>query len=432
MVAVGVLIDLKWHRGAGGHVKCWEAFAQAATILPEQLDLSLHFLGEQQDMLSLSNNVRYLFHPPRFSTERLPFLKDVPGHTDIAAYNAALLPYLDKVDVVHTTHPQFTFGKTALRYCQTHHKPLVTSIHTDTPEYSRIYTQQTLSRLFGEGYLNQLLSRKLQIPYRYQQLMLARQRRYWQVCDHVFTAQPSDLDQVQQVLPVEQISHLRRGINPDQFHPRRGDRNWLEQTYGIPPHKFLLLFVGRLDACKNVMTYAQTLKILLEQDLPFHGLIVGQGDHQTDIEALLGEHVSLPGIVSHDQLGPIYASADLFVFPSQTETIGNVVIEAKASGLPVLVSAQGGAHQSIGRSGVDGVIVSEDTASAWAETIVALYQAPEKLAALRQATIASMQQRWPTWQDVLKEDLLPVWQAVASAYNGTSTAWLKSINYLSG
>lgn len=413
MVSVGVFIDLRWHEAAGGHVKCWESFATAAAAIPDQLDLSLHFLGDQDQTIELADNVRYILHPPRFSTERLPFLTDVPGHTDIAGHNPALLPYLAQPDIVHVTHPQFTFGKTALRYCRQQGKPLVASIHTDTPEYSRIYTEQALGKLFGQSWFNRLLSKQIQIPRRYKQLMVTRQKRYWQSCSHVFTAQPSDFGEVNGVLPKSRISHLRRGIDRALFNPQQCDRQGLEQTYEIPPGKFLLLFVGRLDACKNILTFAQAVKGLLNQGLPVHALVVGQGSSDREVKALLGQHVSLPGTLPHDQLGPIFASADLFVFPSQTETIGNVIVESKASGLPVLISVYGGAYQSVQVSGEDGIVVGDNQPETWASEIAALYHNPDRLAQMRQATLAHIEQQWPTWLQVLASDLLPIWQSLA-------------------
>lgn len=413
MISVGVFIDLRWHQAAGGHVKCWESFAKAATTLPTDLELSLHFLGDQEQVIELAPHVCYVLHPPRFSTERLTFLTDVPGHTDIAFSNPALIPHLDKLDIVHITHPQFTFGKTALRYCQQRGKPLVASIHTDTPEYSRIYTEQALEKLFGQGWLNRLLSKQMQIPRRYKQLMVARQKRYWQACAHVLTAQPSDFGVVNSVLPKSRISHLRRGIDKELFNPQHRDRNWLEQTYNLPPGKFLLLFVGRLDACKNVLMFAQAVRILVDQGLPVHALVVGQGSSDQTVQAILGEHATLTGTIEHGQLGPIFASADLFVFPSQTETIGNVIVEAKASGLPVIISSHGGAYQSVQSSGEDGIVIEDDLPETWAAAIAALYHDPDQLAQIKQATLAHIDQRWPTWLEVLQNDLLPVWQSVA-------------------
>lgn len=415
MIAVSVWVDL--HREpAGGHVKCWERFAQAATTMADQLDLTVHFLGDQDQVIDLAANVRYILHQPRFSTKRFPFLKTVPGHTDLVPYNPSLLSHLHHCDLVHTTHPLFTFGKTALRYCRQTRKPLVSSVHTDTPQYSQIYLEQFLSNLVGGGYRSRFLIDRLHIPQRYRRQMERQQQRHWQACQHVLVSQPRDLDRVAQVLPRDRISYLRRGIDRELFHPNRRDRQALANRYGVPSDQFLLLFVGRLDACKSVMTFAQSARLLVERGLPVHALAVGQGSSTPEIQAVLGKHVTLTGALPQTELGPIFASADLFVFPSQTEILGNVVVEAKASGLPPLVAALGGAHQVIQSSGWDGVVIPETNPEAWADQIEALYHNPDQLANMRDATQESMAATWPDWQTVLEEDLLPVWSALKSRH----------------
>ena len=411
MISIGVWVDL-YREPAGGHVKCWERFAEAATTISAQLDLTVHFLGDQEQTITLASNVRYILHRPRFSTKGLPFLKNVPGHTDLVSYNPSLLPHLHNCDIVHTTHPLFSFGKTALRYCCQTGKPLVSSVHTDTPQYSQIFMEQTLCKMFGPGFLSRLLNDRLQLPRRYRQQMERQLQHHWQTSTHVLVSQPSDREQVAQVLPGDRISHLRRGIDRRLFSPRYRDRQALAVNYGVPADRFLLLFVGRLDACKNVMTFAHSARLLLERGIPIHALAVGQGSSAPELQAVLGDHVTLTGSLPQTELGPIFASADLFVFPSQTETLGNVVVEAKACGLPVLVSADGGAHQVIQSSGQDGVVVPETNPNIWADQIEQLYHDPIQLAHMRQATQEHMAIAWPTWETILLEDLLPVWSAV--------------------
>ncbi|MGB7414156.1 MAG: glycosyltransferase [Thermosynechococcaceae cyanobacterium] len=413
MISVGVFIDLKWQQSAGGHVKCWEQFAKAATSQPD-LDLTLHFLGETPQTIDLSEHVRYRLHPPRFSTERLPFLQDVPDHTDLVGFNPSLLPYLETIDVAHTTHPLFTFGKTAQTFCQQHNKPLVASIHTDTPQYTQIYLEQRLRNLWGDGLMSQYLIDRLQLPHRYRRRMVAQQQRYWQTCDHVLTAQPED-SEVTSVMPKARISHLRRGIDRELFNPTRCDRTALYENYGIPADCFLLLYVGRLDDCKSVMTCAQSSKILIDQGLPLHLLAVGRGHRSSDIQHVLQGRVTLPGVIEQDKLGAIFASADLFVFPSQTEGNCNVVLEAKSSGLPVITSAQGGASQSTQVSGKDGMILETDDPQQWADAIAQLYEDGEMRSQIAQTAQHQIQEHWPAWQDVLVEDLLPVCQSLAYA-----------------
>lgn len=413
VLSVGVFIDLRWRAAAGGHVKCWERFAQGAIGLEQQLDLTLYFLGDSEAEMTLAKNVRYRFLPPRLGTERLPFLRDVADQTDLAAFNPALYQQLEQHDVLHTTHQLFTFGKTALRFAVQHHKPLVASIHTDVPKYTEIYTRQVLGKLIGAGWLYRFLTEVMQVPQQRRRAMEQQLRRYWPNCQHVWASQPEDGRRVAQVIGSERVSYLPRGIDKEQFHPRWRDRQKLLQLYGIDPDVPLVLFVGRLNPCKSVMVLAQALRRLLARSIPVQGLFVGQGPNQADIQTMLGDAAIFTGLIAYTDLPLLYASADLFVLPSQTETYGNVVVEAKSCSLPVVVSNQGGAAQLVQVEGQDGIRVSGSNPVDWAETIAALLQNPTWRAQIGQAARRHIETTWPSWKEVLTHDLLPIWQAVA-------------------
>lgn len=413
MLSVGVFVDLPLHPEAGGHVKCWQRFGEAAAALGNQLNLTLHFLGDREARIQIADNVDYVLHPPRFSTHCLPLLQDKTDQTDLAPLNPKLFPYLEKYDVIHTTHQLFTFSKTALKFCQRFNKPLVSSIHTNVPQYTEIYITQMIQKLPGQPWTQQLLQEKLKVPQRWRQRMQRQLDQYWLSCQRVIVSQPEEWTQVARVIPTSQISHLRRGIDKTLFHPQLRDRQKLAQIYGIPPDKIVLLFVGKLNPYKNVMIVAQAVRQLLAQGWNVHALFLGEGISAAEIQQLLGTAATLPGVVPYANLPWIYASADLFVFPSETETFGNVVVEAKASGLPVIIAAQGGVTQLLQTEGGDGLKVSRTHPQEWAEAIAGLLGQPAKLTAMGRAARQHIETAWPSWQDVLEQDLLPVWQAVA-------------------
>lgn len=413
MVAVHVLIDLHWQKAVGGHVKSWMQFASIAqTLDPETIDLTLHLHGDRPETIPQSANVRYVTHPPRFSTERLPFLQDVPSHTDLASHAPSLLPYLEQADVVHTTHPLFTFGQTAQKYCTAHQKPLVSSIHTDSALYAKIYLEEKLQKIFGVNGFSRLLNQQLRLPERYKNGLDQKQTSYWKSCAHVWYSQPSEQAALIQNNPELSISRLRRGVNLEMFSPTFGDRTQLFTQYNVPKDPFLLLFVGRLDACKNFTTFAHTLQILLDQGLNVHGVAAGRGSQADRVRQQLGQNITFLGNLPHAELGLIYASCDLFVFPSETETVGNVVLEAKASGLVPLVSDQGGVTQLIQRPGEDGFVIPGQDPRVWAKAVQTLYGDKDRRSQMSQAAHAHLQETWPTWDTVFREDLLPIWQAM--------------------
>jgi glycosyltransferase involved in cell wall biosynthesis len=359
-ISVGVFIDLCLRPESGGHVKCWQRFAEAATAFPDRLNLTLHFLGNADSIPvgrragseRLAPNVEYRFHRPRLGSDRLPCLKDVADQTDLACLNPRLYPEMAQHDILHTTHQLFTFGKTAQRFAQQTGKPLVSSIHTDVPRYAELYTRQVIEKLLGRNGLSRFFTQTLQLPALQRRRMQHQLDRYWPHCHHVWVAQAQEYDQVSQVLPAPRISRLRRGIDKQLFHPAQRDRQRLLNTYSIPSDRLIVLFVGRINLCKNVLTFAHALRQLLEAGYPVQPLLVGQGSSATAVQQVLGPSALLVGNRSQHDLAWIYASSDLFVFPSETETTGgNVVIEAKACGLPVITSDKGGATQLMQEKG---------------------------------------------------------------------------------
>jgi len=416
MLRVGVFIDLYWSPRAGGHVKSWERFAEAAAQLDEPVDLTLHMLGKKEETITLSEHVRYVLLPPRFSTERLPFLKGVADHTDLAASNPSLLPYLPHYDVLQSTHSLFTYGAMVKKFAQQNNRALLDSIHTDVPRYTRVFTADIIKKMVGDNWVSRLLLERFQIARKAGDAKERNLEEYWRHCDSVIVSHQSDFEHVAKILSKEKIHRLRRGIDFKRFNPDLGDREKLHSDYGVPKDKTLLLYVGRLDAAKHVMTVARTIRALVDQGRPVHGLFVGRGGCAEEIKALLGDNATLPGVIPQEQLGYIYASADLLVFSSETETYGNVVVEAKACGTAVAVSNLGGPSQLIHKEGEDGIIIAGQEPEIWAKAISGLINQPDRLKAMGRHARQHIENAWPSWKQVLEEDLIPVWKTAAGLH----------------
>ncbi len=424
-LSVGVLVDLEWGPRAGGHVKCWERFAEAAIQFPDAVDLTVYFLGDQERVVELAPHIRYHILPPVLGTKRFPLLKQGGGDTDLAGYNRRLAPLLARHQVLHATGP-FTFAQTARQVAKRHNIPLVSSIHTDLPKFTKVYSREIISRIVGHGWLHRLLFDWLKLDDWLAADMRRKLRRFLAASQWVLISKPEDRQVAAGVVATDHLSTLRRGIDKQRFHPQWRDRPRLLSTFGIDPTLPVALFVGRVDDSKKVMTMAQAVRQLLDQGRSLHALVIGEGAAKPEIQALLGAHVTLPGQIPQTELPWIYASADLFVFPSESEVSPNVVLEAKASGLPVFISARDGGAQFIQESGKDGVLVEDPSPTAWAAAI-APYLAPSadqaepdaaiditvhRRTQLSQAARTSVEQHIPAWTDVLRMDLLPVWQQV--------------------
>ena len=409
---VGVLVDLTLKSTAGGHVKCWEHFAEAATRIPDELDLTVHFAGHRDKEQILADNVRYRILRPTFSTAALHLPIKQSDQTDLAPVHRRLEQFLGEYDVLHTTDSWFAYAKTAMRHHERTGTPLVCSTHTDVPNYTRVMARKALQRFLGQGRMQHWLLDNVGIHRRMGEWMLHRQERYLAGCDHVLASSDEDYERALRVLSPECVSRLRRGIDKDLFHPRHRNRALIQQRHGIPADRFLLLFVGRMDEAKRPAILADAVRLLSEQGAPVHVAFVGRGPLRDSLKQTLGDAATLVDPLMHEELRDIYAGADAFVFPSATEVMPNVVIEAKASGLPCVLAAEGGSVQLVQTPGEDGILIESDDPAEWAAAIDRLRQDEPLRRRMAEAARRHIETGWPSWDDVLREDLLPVWQRV--------------------
>jgi glycosyltransferase involved in cell wall biosynthesis len=168
-------------------------------------------------------------------------------------------------------------------------------------------------------------------------------------------------------IAADRVCHVQRGVDLELFHPVRRDRSVLAR-HGIGDGP-VALYVGRLSKEKNLdalnAAWAEVARARPDARL----VVVGEGP--------LANAVRGPGVV---ELGPLYgselatvfASADVFAFPSETETFGNVVVEAAASGLPSVVAAAGAAHEHV-VDGATGNVIDGADPSAQARAILRLF-----------------------------------------------------------
>lgn len=170
---------------------------------------------------------------------------------------------------------------------------------------------------------------------------------------------------------------MRRGVDTDLFTPARRTRVF--QDGGV-----VLGYVGRFSVEKNVMLLAGLERVLLTAGIAnVRFWIVGHGEQEKVLRESMGNAHFL-GVQRGEALAQIYADMDLFVFPSETDTFGNVVLEALASGVPAAVTT-GGGPKYIVQDGMTGVV---GESSHLASAVCALVQDPEKLATMGKAARA--------------------------------------------
>ena len=409
---VDVLVDLVWGAAAGGHVKCWERLAEAATEFAGTLDLTVHFSGPATLRHDLSPHVRYQIHRPVFSTRRLPFLNRIPDDTDLAPFHPGLARMLGQGNVLHTTDAYFAFARTAQLISRLRGVPLVNSVHTETPSYTRVFTADLIRHRFGEGRLTRWLLEQLQIDHRGEAAMRRRLERHQRQSVYALVSSVSACHELQSRLGQERAGLFRRGVDRTLFTPSRRDRHWLQAEYGIPTDRIVVLCVGRVNQGKNVLLLAQAVKRLADCGMPVQLFCAGEGDQRQVVRTLLGEAATCPGVIERQTLARVYASADLFAMPSEIEVFANVVMEALASGLPSLVTAEGGMGRML-RPGSNGLELPGSDISAWEEAIADLITDDERRQRMALAAREAAERDLPSWQDVLRQDLLPVWRRAA-------------------
>ena len=408
ILRVAVLVDLPRSPQSGGHVKCWERLADAASNGDLPLDLTVYFSGRIEDEI-LGPKARFRQLPAIFSTSYLKFLPYMPDTTDLAPYHPKLARSLCKYDVIHTTDGFFAFSQTAERISRKFKIPMVTSFHTDTLSYTRIFTSQTINNVFKKlpKFRDKLLY-EWNIPEQQARRMAKKLKRHVSLCRDALVTRKEDYDLAETILGKAHAHHLRLGVNKNLFNIRRRDHKLLEQHYSIPPGRIVILFVGRVDVGKNIYTLLAAMEKLVAAGLPLHLLIAGVGPATDDIKNRLKDNATILGFVKSDELASLYASVDLLALCSEVEIRSMVGVEAMASGCPALVSEKSGvaelfhftAAMQIVKSGIDN----------WTDAIRAFVLSPEKQAAMRQAAVTYSKEHLASWYDVLADDLFMVWK----------------------
>lgn len=185
---------------------------------------------------------------------------------------------------------------------------------------------------------------------------------------------------------------MSRGIDTELFSPTRRSR--LDRD-------FVIGYVGRLSPEKNVRLLSEIEQSLIQAGMSnYRFLIVGQGCEHAWLSGVM-QRATLPGILRGEDLARAYASMDAFVFPSATDTFGNVVLEAMASGVPAIVTREGGPKYLV-HPGENGQLAS--SAPEFGQWILQWSRAPERLAEMRQGARESAERfSWDAvWENVYR------------------------------
>jgi glycosyltransferase involved in cell wall biosynthesis/predicted metal-dependent phosphoesterase TrpH len=207
----------------------------------------------------------------------------------------------------------------------------------------------------------------------------------------------------------ERIARWDRGVETARFGPERREPGRFAD--GEDPGRITVLYSGRLTHEKGIPLLCDAFEAARARDPRLHLVLAGGGPEEELLRRRLGRHVTTLGWLGHEALAVAYASADLFLFCSRTDTFGQVVLEAQASGLPAVAVGEGGPAELIadGRSG----LLCPPDAEQLGAAVAGLAASPGARDRLARGGLAAVRER--TWEVAL-ERLAAGWQrALAEA-----------------
>lgn len=258
--------------------------------------------------------------------------------------------------VATTPGPVGLIGLFAARLLDT---PIIGQYHTNVPEYAfRLIGDKTIGRMvraYTAWFYNQL--RQVLAPTYATREVIARNG-----------------------IRPDKVTVVQRGVDGERFNPQfADDRFWVRR--GLSGRN-MLVYVGRVSVEKNLPFLAKVFKELVDEGLPVELGVVGEGPYLEAMKRELeGYPVAFTGYLKGQHLAAAYASSDLMLFPSITDTFGNVVLESLACGVPALVSDIGGPSEIVHHAETGLILPAGDT-KRWKAAVVELVSQPERLDAM--------------------------------------------------
>ncbi|MFB9325226.1 glycosyltransferase family 4 protein [Paenibacillus aurantiacus] len=279
--------------------------------------------------------------------------------------------------LIHVATP-FNLGLCGIHYARKYEIPLVASYHTHFDRYLPFYNLQWMVKMLWR-YLNW----------------------FHQDASRIFVPSASTRGELLgRGWDEHRLSVWPRGIDARLYHPVV-DRSGLLAAHGIEPGQFVVFYAGRLAPEKNVETALAAFALFRERACPDARLVMaGDGPSAQGLKeqaASLGLPVHFLGFTPPKQLQQWYAASDVFLFPSPTETFGNVVLESMACGTPVVTASSGGVADIV-EPMATGILCDPASPEAFADALTLLHDQPQLRASM--AIQAMAYARSQSWDDI--------------------------------
>ena len=245
--------------------------------------------------------------------------------------------------------------------------------HTDFPQYVRILTEDSFLESVAWRYMHWF---------------------YGQLDTVFINSEEYRQSWIKHGFDPAKLKILPRGLDTELFHPARREPAFFEK-FGACNGEVRLLYVGRISREKDLDLLAAAYRRLRDEGLPIQLFVVGHGPYSEAFAKSLPEAFFI-GYLRGKELAAAYASADVFVFPSTTDTFGNVILEAQASGLPVVVSDSGGPKELVEHE-ANGLITKSHDVKDFTRAVRALVTNPALRKRMAKSARDSVTDRsWPS------------------------------------
>ncbi len=261
--------------------------------------------------------------------------------------------------LIHIATPDL-LGFRAMRFAQSNNLQIVASYHTHFTSYLKYYNMDMLE-ILGWKYLVWFYSQ----------------------CKHIYVPTSSMADELAEKGIRDGLRIWARGVETDLFNPKKRDMEW-RRSNGIADDQLVVTFVSRLVWEKDLQTVVDTLRKVTSMNSSVKPMIVGDGPAKKELEQLVPNGF-FTGFLMGEDLARAYASSDIFFFPSDTETFGNVTLEAMSSGVPAVVADATGSKSLI-ENGVNGYLGTPKKTREFADLIIKLADDANTRALMADAT----------------------------------------------
>lgn len=312
----------------------------------------------------------HLKHLPNITNFTPLYARPMPGYDTLDLAIPPMLTMLraaedHRPDVIHISTPG-AVGMVGMLAAKLMRVPITGVYHTDFPAY--------IDELFDNSFMSSGCRTLMRTFYKQFAAVFSRSADY-------------ESRLINLGINPKKLVRLTPGFDNKQFSKSHRDPS-IWKPLGVPEDGFKLFFCGRVSTEKNLPILTQywpSIKQRIEASgTPAQLIIIGDGPYRKEMQSKLQNHDAyFLGFKHAQELATLYASCDLFAFPSTTDTLGQVVMESQASGVPVIATDQGGPKEVINHNNPEhetGLVLPIEDQKAWTDALVELALDPTRRA----------------------------------------------------